>query len=213
MLVNISDFKEDFWYNKSYWRVIGKLGRESNASMTKKQIYILSSLGVLVILLIAWGVFWRSTPPVAPGAEGNPSSSGGEQAVSTSTEPGGIVPAYSPNVPANATPSVPKNEAPASANPTLDTKMLFFDLKAAASGFTPSSFTVHKGDSLHISFTAVDGDYDLDFPYLGAYFSTVKKGQTKDIPFDTSISGTFAFECRDACPSSGKIQGKLIVLP
>jgi len=179
--------------------------------MTKKQTYILSSLGVLVVLLVAWGVFFRNGTGYVPGGQLEPA--GQSSGIGTNTPPKNNIPVFSPDVPVDATPSVPKNEAPASANPTLGTKLLFFDLKAVAGGFTPSSFTVHKGDSLHISFTAVDGDYDLDFPYLGAYFSAVKKGQTKDVPFDTSISGTFAFECRDYCPASGKIQGSLIVLP
>lgn len=181
--------------------------------MTKKQIYILSSFGVLVLLLVVWGFFWRNGAMYAPGARLNTAPTNDEApGTVTSTIPSGV-PAYTPAVPSDATPSVPKNEAPASANPTLDTKILFFDLKATRRGFEPNSFTVHKGDSLRISFTAVDGDYDLDFPYLGAYFAAVKQGQAKELPFDTSIPGTFAFECRDSCPAGGKIQGKLIVLP
>lgn len=179
-------------------------------AMTKKQIIILSALGALVVLLIAWGVFWRAGSFVNPMTGGGASPFG--SGAGTTTAPG-EVPAYSPVVPEDATTSVPVKSAPASANPALQTKLLFFDLKATKSGFQPSSFTVHKGDSLHIAFTAVDGAYDLDFPYLGAYFSTVAKGQTKDLPFDTSVPGTFAFECRDSCPVSGPIQGSLIVLP
>jgi len=179
--------------------------------MTKKQIIILSTLGVFVVLLIAWGIFWRTgnefVNPIGGGAY---SPAGGAPGGATAP---GEVPAYSATVPEDATASVPVKSAPASANSSLGTKLLFFDLKATKSGFQPNSFTVHKGDSLHISFTAVDGDYDLNFPYLGAYFSTVQKGATRDLPFDTSVPGTFAFECRDACPPSGKIQGSLIVLP
>jgi hypothetical protein len=89
----------------------------------------------------------------------------------------------------------------------------FFDLKVSNSGFNPNTITVKKGDSLQVDFTAVDGDYDLDFPYLGAYFSVVRRGVTKRLPLDTSLAGTFTFGCRDFCPDSGKIQGRLIVLP
>lgn len=178
--------------------------------MTRKQIYIVSSLAALVVLLIVWGIFWRSVPGTMPA---NEPQSGGTTATTTPTEPTGPIPGFSPTVPENATPSVPKLSAPASENAALKTQLLFFDLKATKNGFDPASFTVHKGDSLKLSFTAVDGDYDLDFPYLGAYFSVVKKGETKELPFDTSTPGTFAFECRDHCPASGKIQGKLIVLP
>jgi len=179
--------------------------------MTKKQTYILSLLGVLIVLLVAWGVFWRNGTGYVPGGQLEPA--GQSSGTDTNTPPKNNIPVFSPDVPVDATPSVPKQSAPASANPTLDTKILFFDLTATKNGFSPPSFTVHRGDSLHISFTAADGSYDLDFPYLGAYFSVVGNGQTKDLPFDTSTSGTFAFECRDYCPASGKIQGSLIVLP
>jgi len=120
---------------------------------------------------------------------------------------------YKPDIPKEVDLTPPKLEAPASANPELQTKIRFFDLKATKDGFEPKSFVVNKGDSVQFDFTAVDGDYDLDFPYLGVYFSVVKKGETRRLPFDTSLAGTFLFECRDFCPKDKKIQGELIVLP
>ncbi len=143
------------------------------------------------------------TVSTVPAGNGTPAS--GEQAKVNQT--------YTPNIPAGATPSVAKAEAPANSNPNSDAKIKFFDLRATKSGFSISQIVVTQNDSLSVNFTAVDGDYDLDIPYLGAYFSVVKKGETKKFPIDTSTVGTFVMECRTYCPSSGQIKGSLVVLP
>ncbi|KKU91714.1 MAG: hypothetical protein UY23_C0001G0320 [Candidatus Jorgensenbacteria bacterium GW2011_GWA1_48_11] len=176
--------------------------------MTRKQIVILAALGVFVILVLALG-FLTNRGGVLPNGYSPENSLPGVLNPSAT----GTAGVYSSEVSKDAVLTVPKNEAPASANPNLDTQIKFFDMKAAKTGFTPDSITVNKGDNLQIDFTAVDGDYDLNIPYLGAYFSAVKRGATKRLIFDTSLPGTFLFECRDHCPSGGKIQGMLIVLP
>lgn len=176
--------------------------------MSKKQTIFVVVFAVVILAGVVIGVLTKrepAPPSSSPGAGGAlPGTSGYKNPAAEF---------YSSEVPKSATVSVPKNEAPASANPSLDTKIKSFDLQATRSGFIPSSFTVKSGDNLQISFTAVDGDYDLSIPYLGASFNTVKKGATKILPFDTSLPGTFTFTCSASCPSSGKITGQLIVLP
>lgn len=176
--------------------------------MTRGQIITLSVLGVVVSALVLVGVFHQKNVLVG--------LNNGEQKIKTVIPPREEAKTfgYSPEVPNDVvTTTISKAEAPASSNPALNTKMRFYDMKAMSQGFTPSNIAVKKGDTVQIDFTAVDGDYDLNFPYLGAYFSTVKKGETKKLPFDTSLSGTFIFECKSSCPASGRIQGTLIVLP
>ncbi len=176
--------------------------------MTRQQIITLSVLGVIVFGLILFGVFYQKNQLLGideRGQQDEPIIPPREEAKTFG---------YSPEIPKDVvTTTVGKAEAPASGNPSLDTKMRFYDMKATVRGFSPSNIAVNKGDTVEIDFTAVDGAYDLDFPYLGAYFSTVKKGEMKKFPFDTSIPGTFIFECRNSCPPGGKIQGTLIVLP
>ena len=174
--------------------------------MTKRQIIILLALGVFVILVVLFSVFGRELKTKFLG-----DSDVSEGDLEKMLEKSGN--SYVPQIPKDAELSVPKLESPASTNKDSETKALFFDLKAARDGFNPPKITVNKGDNLQIDFTAVDGDYDLDIPYLGVYFAAVKKGTTKRLPFDTSLSGTFVFECRDYCPPGGTIEGELIVLP
>jgi heme/copper-type cytochrome/quinol oxidase subunit 2 len=175
--------------------------------MTKQQATIIIVFAVVVLSGVIVGVLTKNGEgPLFPGG---PNGEG----VSTSTPTNGVPSGFTSDIPDDATLSVPKNEAPASANSGLDTKLKFFNLKASAGGFTPASITVNRGDSLSIDFTAVDGDYDLDIPYLGAYFSVVKKGSTKKFPIDTNLPGTFTFLCRDFCPGGKTISGQLIVLP
>ncbi len=172
--------------------------------MDKKHLYIIIAMALVVGAGIVFAFLSREKPGAvgtAPAGNGTPSS---EQAKIAQT--------YSPNIPAGATPSVAKAEAPANSNPNSDAKIKFFDLQATKSGFSIPQIVVTQNDSLSVNFTAVDGDYDLDIPYLGAYFSVVKKGETKKFPIDTSTVGTFVMECRDYCPS-GQIKGSLVVLP
>ena len=105
------------------------------------------------------------------------------------------------------------SEISASDNPDVQSKVKTFDLQATKNGFIPNSITVESGDELQINFSAVDGDTDLDLPYLGAYFPAVLKGETRKFPIGTSLTGVFVFSCRDACPGGNKIQGELIVVP
>jgi len=179
--------------------------------MSRKQITILIALIAVVVIGIIVGILTRTSEPVMPVSNNPPVGNNGN--VSNPSVPPLAPPTYTPEVPKNAVQTLPKAEAPASSNPELDTKLKFFDLKASNSGFNPNAITVKKGDSLQVDFTAVDGDYDLNFPYLGAYFSVVRRGVTKRLPLDTSLTGTFTFECRDFCPPGKKIQGQLIVLP
>jgi len=176
--------------------------------MTRSQIITLSILGIVVCALVLIGVLHQKNQLL--GLEN------GGQEIKTVIPPREEAKTfgYSPEVPKDVvTTTVSKAEAPASSNPALNTKMRFYDMRATSKGFTPSNIAVNKGDTVQIDFTAADGDYDLNFPYLGAYFSTVKKGETKKLPFDTSLPGTFIFECKNSCPASGRIQGTLVVLP
>jgi len=168
---------------------------------------IISVLGVLVVLLVIFGIAEKS------GRKTPPSEIIGEEVVVPAKTGETVIPEYIPEIPEEVEVTIPVNEAPASLNPNLDTKMRFYEMRATKDGFEPSSLAVEGGDTVQIKFTAVDGDYDIDFPYLGVYFNVVRKGETKTLPFDTSLSGTFGFLCRDYCPDSGKIEGKLIVIP
>jgi heme/copper-type cytochrome/quinol oxidase subunit 2 len=170
--------------------------------MSKKQIIITLVLIVIIAAAVIFGSFQQNNSQ-----KNNASKTSGNQELPFEEK------GYRADIPKDVTLTPPKIEAPASSNPNLQTKIRFFDLKATKDGFEPKSFVVNKGDTVQFDFTAVDGDYDLDFPYLGAYFSVVKKGETRRLPFDTSLPGTFLFECRDFCPKDKKIQGELIVLP
>ncbi len=120
---------------------------------------------------------------------------------------------YSAEVPKDATVTPAASVVPASPSPTLSTKNRTYTLKATKSGFEPSVLTVNAFDTVTLEFTAADGSYDLAIPYLGISFAPVAQGKTKELIFTASGSGTFAFMCKNACPSSGAIQGTLTVIP
>lgn len=180
--------------------------------MDTKKIVIASVVVLfLVIILLVWGLSKKESPPSVQ----NNVSTVPPAPVTTdnSTQPSPVVKGYTPNLPPVAELTKPKSEAPASANSALQSKARFFDMQATVNGFTPSSIIVNKGDTVYLNFSARDGDYDFDIPYLGAYFSVVKKGTMRRLPFDVWQSGTFEFACRDYCPPGKKIRGSIVVLP
>ena len=180
--------------------------RDGLIYMEKKHLYITLAMTAVVGAVLAVALLGGKKPD---GVSAVPAESG----TSTISEQARVAKTYSPKIPVGATLSVAKAETPASNNPNSDAKIKFFDLRASKSGFSVPAFVVTQGDSLSIDFTAVDGDYDLDIPYLGAYFSAVKQGETKKLPIDTSAVGTFVIECRSHCPASGQIKTSLVVLP
>ncbi len=172
--------------------------------MSKKQIVIGLVLVVVLALIVVLGVSQKKSGPQVSSRPGGPTPQ------QTAPQP---APGYTPEVPKNAELTPPKLEAPASPNPEDPSKMVFYDLKATKNGFEPSTITVREGDSLRFDFTAVDGDYDLEIPYLGVYFFVVPKGVTRTLSTGTGPAGTYEFSCRDYCPEGKKITGKLIVVP
>ncbi|MGC9611145.1 MAG: hypothetical protein ABSE68_02930 [Minisyncoccia bacterium] len=176
--------------------------------MKEKQIAIVVAFALVVLGGGVIGFIFRNGGGNGNIVGNNPSNG----SVSTSSG-NGQNPDYSSDIPKGAALSVPINSAPANSNPGSAAEIKFFDLRATRNGFSVPMLVVSQRDSLSVNFTAVDGDYDLDIPYLGAYFSVVKKGETKKLPIDTSTAGTFIMECRDYCPSSGQIKSSLVVLP
>ncbi len=171
--------------------------------MTKKQMTIVIVLGVVVLGGIAVGIATRN------GRGGNGATAGTQGPSGTSTA---IVPqgSYSPEVPKNATATPPAIQAPAA--PNVPQTLGIYTMTVAANGFEPASITVKNKNLVTINLTAMGGDYDFSMPYTGLY-TLVKKGETKQVSFQTTGTGTFVFECRDYCPKSGKIQGTVVVIP
>jgi heme/copper-type cytochrome/quinol oxidase subunit 2 len=174
----------------------------------KKRIAVL--IGILFLVFVAASILGnkksRVLPPPPPRVQRPPAT----QNILT------VDVVYTPEIPADATPSLPKKTvAPSPTNKTasLIPAIQYFDIKANNTKLDPDEIVVRKGDRVRLEFTATDGDYDLDFPYLGAYFNRIPQGTTRVLPFSTSKAGTYLFKCKNYCPPGRVIQGQLIVLP
>lgn len=117
---------------------------------------------------------------------------------------------YTAEVPKGAVETKPAKEAPAAPNVTA--KLGTYEIEMTRSGFSPASVTVKKGNLATIIITAIDADYDVKIPYMEMWV-TIKKGEKKNLSFQTNTPGTFIFECDKQCPAGGKVEGTLIVLP
>jgi len=184
--------------------------------MNRKQIIIILVLAVFVVIVIITGLSRQQEGlidlPDFPGLPGGGESKNSEEPISLPDEL--LLPdstsTFTTEVPQDVELSKPTIEAPAA--PNVKEKLGIFDMNVSKDGYDPLSITVKKGDLVQIRLTAVGGDYDFSMPYTGLY-TFVLEGETKQISFGVTSSGTFVFQCRDHCPSEKIIKGQLIVLP
>lgn len=111
--------------------------------------------------------------------------------------------------PENESIAVPVSVADAATGVT-DSHLRTFLISAEDGKFTPSVIIVYKNDTVHINFTAIDGEYDITVPDYGLQQIT-QQGETKPLEFRAEKEGEFAYYC-ELCggPSSG-VGGKIIV--
>ncbi|MDO8557497.1 MAG: cupredoxin domain-containing protein [Candidatus Jorgensenbacteria bacterium] len=174
--------------------------------MSKKDLGLIVAL-VLVIIGIAAAGFFARQKAALPGTGGTT-----QTATSTNERPAvpEIIPAFTPEVPKNAALTPPAVDI--KPDPGETKRQGFYGVKATKNGYDPAVLTVGRGNIVTIDFTAVDNAYDMFSESFGFYI-TAPKGETKQISFKAGTVGSFLFECRDHCPSGGKIQGQLIVIP
>ncbi len=170
--------------------------------MNKKQIIIVMVLALVVLGGIVLGIAMRNGK--------NKSVPAVSESTSTPLSPVTQTSTYTPEIPQNATLTVPVQQAPAA--PNSPAKLGIFDMKITKNGFEPNTITVREGDRVTINLTAVDGNYDMlmgDFAY-----QSVKQGETKAINMQLAVSpGTYLFTCKNFCPQGGAIKGTMVVIP
>jgi nitrosocyanin len=79
-------------------------------------------------------------------------------------------------------------------------------LTAKNYSYSPTSFTVNKGDTVRVVLTSQDSPHGIVIPAYGINVSTLA-GETKTLQFTASSAGTFSFHC----PHHPSMVGTLIV--
>ncbi len=99
----------------------------------------------------------------------------------------------------------------AQAAPGAESKLRSFSISADKNEYNPSKIIAYVGDTVHVSFTAVDKDYDIVFPNYNM-MQQAKKGQTKILEFQALQEGDFLYYC-DVCggPNS-QTKGHIIIV-
>ena len=176
--------------------------------MSKRQIFIIAGLILLVTLVVIIGVLLKTKAPTTSTKTETPKTG---LEVLKNTNPSSTEPVvFSPEVPKDVVITAPSASA---TNPTSQGNIFgIYPISASVNGFTPNSIAVKKGDVVKIELTGTDGKYDFSLQGYGNYIA-VEKGETKKVSFIPDTAGTFLFECRDFCPAGKKIQGTLIILP
>ncbi len=85
-----------------------------------------------------------------------------------------------------------------------------YTVVVSSDGYNPDVLTIDKNTIVSLKLRSEGGKYDFYIPKLGNYL-VAEDGEEDQLSFRVSGTGTYRIECRDYCPSSGKIYGKLVV--
>lgn len=182
---------------------------------SRTRVITIAEVTVLVAVLVAgllvgWYLARRApstgTIPVGPGA--------GSGTVTSTTR--GEVPSdiKVPNPGDTASGDVAIPTAVVDAAPGVDSKRRSFDVAFNGSNFAPSQVIVYAGDTTSIKFTTSGGTCEFSQPDMGlASTFTTERDQLIEITPDASMSGKYAFFCKNlGGPESGPV-GYLLVAP
>ncbi|MFH0806278.1 MAG: cupredoxin domain-containing protein [Candidatus Brennerbacteria bacterium] len=176
--------------------------------MSRKQLIILASLGGFIVLVVVFGFI--SGNEMMPGVL---VPSGGDEAPGTieGALNGGQI--FTSEVPESAVLTTPTQTIEIVNQPgeRPGVKFRIFQIVANRNGYTPSSLTVNRGDTVEINLNADGESYDMFSSSAGFYASAAPNAPGK-VSFKAGTGGTFLFECRDHCPPGDKIKGTLIVI-
>ncbi len=98
------------------------------------------------------------------------------------------------------------------AAPDVDAKMRMFDIRADKGIFAPSKISVRKGDTVRISISAIDKDYDFVLPDFGMR-QTMKKGEKKAVEFQATNEGLYSYYCEQCGGLDSTATGTITIVP
>jgi protein-disulfide isomerase len=103
------------------------------------------------------------------------------------------------NVRNDTVPAPTAAAAPAAAvAPKVRPTVYTVPIRATDWAFTPSTFTLKKGDTVKLRFVGAEGEHGVSIPGLGIS-KTIAQGQTVEFAIPTDKTGTFPFSCNVAC--------------
>ena len=105
--------------------------------------------------------------------------------------------------------AVPSIVTPAA--PGAESSFRSFAIRGEGGKFVPAEIIARQNDIVHVTFTAVDKDYDIVFPSYGMR-QVAKKGQTKILEFQAVSEGSFTYYCESCGGANGPTKGKVIVV-
>lgn len=190
--------------------------------MDRKNIII--TIIVVAVVVIAVGAALLSGNLALPKGTSAPGGSGG--AGGAGANAGGAASSTAPvtrtAVPANvavpgagatstaANIAVPTIVSPA--NPTNSASFRSFNIQIANGAFSPDQIIVYVGDTVSVSFTAVDQAYDWTLPDYGMQVS-IPKGTTRQVQLSPHAVGKFLFYCTSCGGPEKGPTGYLVVAP
>lgn len=173
---------------------------------------------VIIYVAISGGVKFpagtRSADRVGPLATTTPQGIVAAPGLSPVSDEGQVVTREGKPVQLNTTPGSP--EAPQQSNPIApqDLPSASVKLSMSASGISPSTFRVRRGDAVTLAITASDSQthvFMFDDAVLSSVAVGVGPGETRAITFNAPARGEYAFHCDVPGHAARGETGKMIV--
>lgn len=133
-----------------------------------------------------------------------------QEEVSTTTDE--EIPEMTTEVDPNATSTEAEEVVEVRTDPESNEQLGMYTVTVSSDGYSPNSLVIEEGTIVSVTLRSEGDDYDFYIPATGNYIQT-NEGEEDESSFRINQTGTYRFECRDFCPSSGKIQGTLQVTP
>ncbi|MEX1014764.1 MAG: cupredoxin domain-containing protein [Candidatus Paceibacterota bacterium] len=175
--------------------------------MNKKQIIITAGLFIFVVLMVTLLLITQERVD-------NPLNSNQEETTSTATSTEELIKEeinFTEEVDEQAEESIAEEVLDINTNDNENQERLgVYTITVSSDGYSPDRLVITQGTIISLKLIAEGGDYDFYIPSTGNHLQA-NEGEEDQSSFRMSQTGTYRFECRDFCPSSGKISGELVV--
>ncbi|MDO8495130.1 MAG: cupredoxin domain-containing protein [bacterium] len=160
-------------------------------------------IGIIILILIVGGYFlFRSADETSPSETATPTMSSSPLATVSAT----------PTTSVSASPTVSSSTPPrASISPEPGSQVKTFNVTAKSFSFSLTEIKVKKGDKVKIVLKNEQGFHDWVLDEFKAKTKQLSVGQTEEIEFTASKTGTFEFYCSVGTHRQMGMVGKLIV--
>jgi plastocyanin len=181
--------------------------------MTNKKLWYIFGVSIAAVVIVAGGAGYLlgrdALMSENPGGAEEGAENEAAAGLTREDVPAGTT---APGRDAQVAENIAVPEAVAEAAPGVDSKRREFRVELKGGAFVPDTVIINQGDIARITFTAVDGDYDLFQPDYG-FRLTLPQGEERMLEGYFSRDGKYMFYCPSCGGPDEGPKGYIVVVP